>query len=177
MTGCIPSVPRNIIISDSRGLGLPACDSFNDVHDAISPVDRYWRHDCLDNHDIVFAGGATWWMSPLPEIGSGELEKRVLENDLVVLTQVLSINPDVVTVDAVKSRLLDPSAYDGFDRTLLIEVRLRAQEHLKGDGPDEITVVIEGQSAFNTEEEGTCVKAAFAHVHGRLIDSETGIVP
>ncbi len=175
LTGCIPSVLRNIFTSDSRGLGLPACDPFNDRRNEAMRVDRYWGHDCLDSYDIKFRGGATWWMSPLPEIGSGALEQRVLENDLAVHAQVLSVNPQVVTIDSVKSRLLDPSNYDGFERTLLIEVRLRVQKYLKGDGPGEITVVVEGQSVFNTEEEGVCAKAAFAHVHGRLIESEAGI--
>ena len=173
--GCIPSSIRYVDTNDPYDLRLPSCDPSDDRPTFQRREDRYTGHDCLDRYDINFVGGATWWMSPLPEIGSGVLEQRVLDNDLVVIGQVLSVNPEVVTVDSVKSRLLDPTDYDGFERTLLIEVHLRVQEYLKGHGPDEITVVIEGQSVFNTEEEGTCAKAAFAHVHGRLIESQEGI--
>ncbi len=175
--GCIPSAIHYFYFDTNYqyDLRIPSCDSSDDGPTFQLRQDRYYGHECLDSYDINFVGGATWWMSPLPEIGSGVLEQRVLDNDLVVLAQVLGVNPEVVTVDSVKSRLLDPTDYDGFERTLLIEVHLRVQEYLKGHGPDEITVVVEGQSVFNTEEEGTCAKAAFAHVHGRLIESQEGI--
>ncbi len=176
ITGCIPPAIRYVHADHPYDFRLPACDpTDNGPPTSLSPKDRYYGHDCLDSHDINFVGGATWWMSPSLEIGSGVLEQRILDNDLVVLGQVVGVNPEVVTVDSVKSRLLDPSIYDGYERTLLIEVHLRVQEYLKGHGSDEITVVVEGQSVFNTEEEGTCAKAAFAHVHGRLIESQEGI--
>ena len=179
LTGCIPPALSNVFTSDRWGTRsyqwLPTCEPFDDSSTAVTRVDRYWGHDCLDSHEITFVGGGTWWISPGPELGSGVLEQRALENDLVVLAQVLSVHPQVVTIDKVKSKLLDPSEYDGFERTLLIEVHLRVTEYLKGDGPDEITVVVEGQSVFDTEDEGVCAAAAFEHVHGQFIESQEGI--
>jgi len=175
LTGCIPPVLRSVFSSDYYDLQLGTCDTSDDGPMVITRKNRYTGHDCLDNHDITFVGGGTWWVSPAPDIGSGVLEQRALDNDLVVFGQVLGVNPEVVTIDSVKSKLLNPSIYDGFERTLLLEVRIRVKEYLKGDGPDEITVVVEGQSVFNTEEEGECAMEAFAHVHDRFIESQEGI--
>ena len=54
-------------------------------------------------------------------------------------------------------------------------MRFRVDEYLKGNGPDEITVSIEGQSVFDTDEEGACAKTAYPHGFGRLIESQQGI--
>ena len=179
LIGCIPIALSNVFTSDSWGTRsyqwLPDCDPFNDGPMVTTRRDRYTGHDCLDDYDISFVGGGTWWVSPGPELGSGVLEQRALENDLVVLAQVLRVNPEVVTIDSVKPKLLRPSNYEDFERTLIVEVHLRVREYLKGDGPDEITVVVEGQSVFNTEEEGVCATAAFEHVHGQFIESQEGI--
>ena len=170
LTGCIPSVLRNIFTSDSRGLGLPSC--YAPKFEVMEPS---YDDECLDRFDIRFVGGNIVWMSPSPEIGSGALEQRALESDLVVIGQIQHVNLEVVAVDSIKSKLLDPSIYEDHEHTLMIQVGLRVQEYLKGDGPDTITVLIEGQTVFNTEEEGECAKKTYPQGFGRLIESQRGI--
>ena len=134
-------------------------------------------YECLSRYDInVVAGDSTWAIDiPDLDVGAGVLEQRVLQKDLVVLAQVLDVDLEVALIDSVKSKLKIPSFYEGFEYTLMIEVDLRVREYLKGEGPNRITAVVEGQSVFNTKEEGDCAKRVFVAEFGRLIDSDQGI--
>ena len=171
---CMPRALRKVWTNDPYDLRLSVCD-LPDYGQRVEVIDRSYDDECLDRYDIRYVGGASVWVSPSPEIGSGVLEQRVLQNDLIVLGEVLGVDTKVVTVDSVKSKLSRPSIYEGFERTLVIEVHLRVDEYLKGGGPDEITALIEGQSVFNTEEEGACAKTAYPQGYGRLIESQQGI--
>ena len=131
-------------------------------------------YECLSRYDIRNVAGDSTWATEIDN-GAGVLEQRVLQGDLVVLGQVLDVDPKVVPIDSVKSKLLHPSIYEGFEHTLLIEVDLRVREYLKGEGPNRITAVVEGQSVFNTKEEGDCAKTVFTQEFGRLIESDQGI--
>ena len=172
---CIPRPLRNVRTSDRYDAGLSVCDPLPEVGQRVEVIDRSDDDECLDRYDIRHVGGNTIWMSPEPEIGSGVLEQRVLENDLVVLGEVLGVETKVVVVESVMSKLSRPSIYEGFERTLIIETRLRVDEYLKGSGADEITVLIEGQSVFNTEEEGVCAKTGYPLGFGGLVESQQGI--
>ena len=114
------------------------------------------------------------WVSGTDD-GVGTLEQRVLQNDLVVLAQVLDVDLEVVQIGGVESRLKDPSIYEGFEYTLLVEVDLRVLEYLEGEGPNGITAVVESQSVFDTREGEDCARRVFAQEFGRLIDSYQGI--
>ncbi len=172
LTGCVPQILRKV---DTNDLGLDACVLFDQQPAVAKRVPRNTSHECLGRYDIRYVGGGTVWVSPEPEIGEGVLEQRVMDNDLVVVGQVLGINLQVATVDNVKSKLLMPSIYEGYERTLIVEVHMLVSEYLKGSGPAEITAVVEGQSVFNTEEEGVCAMEAFEHLNGQLFESEQAI--
>ena len=172
--GCMQRDLRKVYRTHLYDIRLPGCGPSDDVP-TVEVVERSYDDECLDRYDIRYVGGNTVWMSPAPEIGSGVLEQRVLENDLVVLGEVLGVETEVVTVDSVRSKLLNPSIYDDFERTLIIEMRLRVDEYLKGSGADEITVLIEGQSVFDTEEEGACAKKGYPRGFGGLVESQQGI--
>ena len=171
---CIPRALRKVWTNDPYDLRLPVCDLPDDGQ-RVEVIDRSGDDECLDRYDIRYVGGNSVLISPAPETGSGVLEQRALENDVIVLGKVLGVETKVVSVDSVKSKLSRPSIYEGFERTLVIEVHLRVDEYLKGGGPDEITALIEGQSVFNTEEEGACAKTAYPHGYGRLVESQQGI--
>jgi len=109
------------------------------------------------------------------DYGEGVLEQRVLQKDLVVLGQVKSVDLRVVPIASVKSRLQLHSDYERYENTLLVEVDLRVQEYLKGEGPNDITAIVEGQYVFNTKEEEDCAKTVFTQEFGQLIDSDYGI--
>ncbi len=175
LTGCVPPILRKVDTNDLRDLRLKDCVLFDDAPVTAKSEGRSSDDGCLDRYDIRSVGGGTVWMSPSPDIGEGVLEQRVLENDVVVVGQVLRVNPEVVTVDSVKSKFLKPSIYEGFQRTLIVEVHVLVSEYLKGNGPGEITAVVEGQSVFNTEEEGVCASAVFEHKYGRLIETGPAI--
>lgn len=172
LTGCVPQILKKI---DTNDLYLWACDPIYERPAFAKSEFRNTVHECLVRNDITSVGGGIMWMSPKPDIGEGLLEQRALDKDLVVVGQVLGINPQVVTVDSVKSKLLMPSIYKGYERTLIVEVHMLVSEYLKGNGPDEITAVIEGQNVFNTEEDGACAKAAFEDKYGQLFESEQAI--
>ena len=172
--GCMQRDLRKVYRTHLYDIRLPACGPSDDVPE-VEVVERSYDDECLDRYDIRYVGGNTVWMSPAPEIGSGVLEQRVLENDLVVLGEVLGVETEVVTVDSVRSKLLNPSIYDDFERTLIIEMRFRVDEYLKGSGTDEITVLIEGQSVFDTEEEGDCAKKGYPRGFGGLVEAQQGI--
>ena len=91
-------------------------------------------YECLSRYEIRQVAGDSTWATEIDD-GSGVLEQRVLESELVVLGQVLDVDSKVVPIDSVRSRLLHPSIYEGFEYTLLIEVDLRVREYLKGEGP------------------------------------------
>ena len=171
---CMPRALRKVWTNDPYDLRLPVCDP-PDYGQRVEVIDRSGDDECLDRYDIRYVGGSSVLISPAPETGSGVLEQRALENDVIVLGKVVGVETKVVTVDSVKSKLLDPTIYEGFERTLIIEVRFRVDEYLKGNGPDEITVLIEGQSVFDTEEEGACAKTEYPQGYGRLIESQQGI--
>ena len=135
---------------------------------------RSTSRECLNHYEIGVVSGDTHTTIPTDN-GSGVIEQRVLDKDLVILARVLDVDLGVVSIDSVKSRLLNPSNYERFKDTLLIEVDLQVQEYLKGEGPNRITAFIEGQRAFNTRDEGNCARSAFAAKHGRLIESKRGI--
>ena len=105
----------------------------------------------------------------------GALEGRALQYDLVVLARVLDVDLEIVQIDSVESPLKDPSIYKGSEYTLLFKVYLQVLEYLKGEGPDSTTAMVESQYVFNSEDEGPCVRMAFAADHGELIDSDRGI--
>ena len=131
-------------------------------------------YECLSLYAIGGVVGDSMWATGIDN-GAGVLEQRVLQKDLVVLGQVLDVDTKVVPIDSVRSRLLHPSMYEGFEHTLLVEVDLGILEYLKGEGPNRITAVVEGQSVFNTKEEGDCAKTVFTQKFGRLIESDQGI--
>ena len=135
---------------------------------------RSASRECLNHYEIGVVSGDSHTTIPTDN-GAGVLEQRVLDKDIVVQAQVLDVDLEVVSIDSVESRLLNPSNYEGFKNTLLIEVDLQVLEYLKGEGPNRITAFVEGQRAFNTRDEGNCARSAFAAKHGRLIESERGI--
>ena len=74
--------------------------------------------------------------SPGPDIGSGVLEQRILEKDLVVRAEVLNVEFKSVEIEAVKFELKDLAwLYESYRYTLSAEVELRVHEYLKGEEP------------------------------------------
>ena len=103
--------------------------------------------------------------------GSGGLEQRVLENELVVRAKLVDVEFKAVQNDAIKFELKGaPSVYDSYMYTLLGEVELRVHEYLKGEGPGTINAVVEGQLVFNSLDETDCAKRITEMEVGQLFD-------
>ena len=128
---------------------------------------------CYERHDI---GLAAVWISPGPRVGSGVLEQRILEKDFVVWAELVDAKFKAVESKAIKFELKGlPSVYETYKYALLGEVDLRIHEYLKGEGPDLITAVIEGQIAFNSLEDMDCAIHILTKDVGQLFSSKEGI--
>ena len=115
-------------------------------------------------------------MSPLPEIGSGVLEQRVLEKDLVVRAEVMNVEFSAVETEAIRSDLKDLAyLYENHRYTLLGLVDLRVREYLKGQGSDHITAIVESQLGFDSLEAKDCARRKLDSQVGELFDSTEGI--
>ena len=130
--------------------------------------------ECLDRHEIGWAASAL--RSPAPDAGSGVLEQRFLENDLVVWAELVNVEFKAVESEAVKFELKGrASTYESSKHTLLGEVDLRVREYLKGEGPDLISAIVEGQVVFNSPDIEDCAKLALEAEVGQLFGSKEGI--
>ena len=122
-----------------------------------------------------------WTTSPATETGSGVLEQRVLQNDLVVWAEVVKVEFKAVETEEfaleLKRSSMDYYLYENSDYTytLLGEVELRVREYLKGKGPDLLTAIVEGQMAFNSPGAQDCAKLAMEAEVGLLFGSKEGI--
>ena len=108
-----------------------------------------------------------------PRHGSGVLEQRALETELVVRAELVDVELKVVESQAIKFEL---AGFPSTDRYILLhEVELRVHEYLKGEGPNTVTAVVEGQLAFNSLEEAGCAKRILTEEVGPLFQSDEGI--
>lgn len=134
--------------------------------------------ECHDRYEISLAVPT---MSPAPETGSGVLEQRVLQNDLVVWAELVSVEYKAVENDQIALELkrssMDYRSYEnsGYEYALLGEVELRVHEYLKGEGPDLLTAFVEGQVFFDSSGAGDCAKLALEAEIGPLFGSIEGI--
>ena len=89
----------------------------------------------------------------------------------------MEVELKAVEIDSLKFELKAgyDRYYESYKYTLLSEVRLHVQEYLKGEGPNTITAVVEGQREFNSPEEGACAKSAFLADFPKLLASREGI--
>ena len=129
--------------------------------------------ECRDRYEI---GVAAVSESPGPDIGSGVLEQRILEKDLVVRAEVLNVEFKSVEIKAVKFELKDLAwLYESYRYTLSGEVELRVHEYLKGEGPDLMNAIVESQLVFSDPDAKDCAKRKLDAEVGELFDSSEGI--
>ena len=163
-----------LLACDTEDNSPPAADS-STLFEDIAPISAGPAgKECLDRYQI---GSSVFRTSPGPETGAGELEQRVLEKDLVVRAVAMEVELKAVEIDSLKFELKAgyDRYYESYKYTLLSEVRLHVQEYLKGEGPNTITAVVEGQREFNSPEEGACAKSAFLADFPKLLASREGI--
>ena len=127
-------------------------------------------------NDLYEIGWAVFWVSPSPDIGSGVLEQRVLQKDLVVRAEVMNVEFKVVEIESIDFELKELAwYYEPYRYTLLGEVELRVHEYLKGKGPDLINASVESQLVFNYPEAIDCAQQELDGEIGGLFDSSEGI--
>ena len=127
-------------------------------------------------NDLYEIGWAVFWVSPSPDIGSGVLEQRVLQKDLVVRAEVMNVEFKAVEIDSIDFELKELAwDYEPYRYTLLGEVELRVHEYLKGEGPDLISAIVESQLVFNYPEAIDCAQQELDGEIGGLFDSSEGI--
>ena len=128
---------------------------------------------CLDRFDLGWAGSTP---GPGAEDGSGVLEQLVLEKDLVVWAEVEDVELKAAESEAVTFELKGRrSAYESYQYALMVEVELRVRGYLRGEGPNIITAVVEGQLAFNDLGEVGCARRILEKEVGPLFGSNEGI--
>ena len=131
--------------------------------------------ECVDRSDLVWAANYPG-PSAGQHSGSGVLEQLVLEKELVVWTELANVEYKAVENEAIKFELKGPTpAYESHRYTLLIEVELRVHEYLRGEGPDIISAIVEGQLVFNDLGEMGCAKRILEAEVGPLFGSNEGI--
>ena len=134
--------------------------------------------ECNERYDFGWVDGA---VSPAPETGSSVLEQRVLQNDLVVWAELVSVEFKAVEnrpfASELKRSSMDYYLYENSDYkyTLLGEVELRVLEYLRGEGPDLLTAIVEGQVVFDSSGAEGCAKIALEAEVGPLFGSKEGI--
>ena len=104
-----------------------------------------------------------------------------MQKELVVWAELVNVEFKAVESEfaalELKRSSLDDYDYEksGYKYTLLGEVELRAREYLKGDGPDLLTAILEGQMVFNSPDAEDCAKLALDAQVGPLFDSNEGV--
>ena len=127
-------------------------------------------------NDLYETGWVALWVIPGPDIGSGVLEQRVLQKDLVVRAEVMDVEFKAVEIEDIDFELKELAwNYEPYRYTLLGEVELRVHEYLKGEGPDLITAIVESQLVFNYPEAKDCAQRELDGEVGELFDSSEGI--
>ncbi len=95
----------------------------------------------------------------------------MLEKELVVWAEVVEVRFRAAENDKIRFELKGaPSAYAKYKYTLLSEVELRVREYLKGEGPETISAVVEGQPVFNSLEELDCARLILEREVGQMFD-------
>lgn len=138
------------------------------------------NEECPEGYDEIGLAHKDPYSEGREYQGSGVLEQRVLEKELVIWAEVLGVEGKVVEKDSIEFELKgDSDVYKDYSYILFHEVKLQVSEYLKGEGPDLITAVVESQLAFNSREEGDCAASKLAaEVRAELnpvFDSDAGI--
>ena len=140
-----------------------------------TPTPWLTAKECRDRFDLDWAG-AYPGRTAGQHSGSGVLEQRVLEKDLVVWAELANVEYKAVEIEAIKFELKGPTpSYESYKYTLLIVAEFRVREYLRGQGPDILSAIVEGQVAFNDLREVGCAKRVLEKEVGPLFGSNEGI--
>ena len=148
-------------------LFVSACGDNGSANGADPAADQAGT-ECLDSSKVGWTvnvpatGGGPRW-------GSGVLEQRVLEKALVVRAEVVDVELKVVENQAIELELKGRRAsHEAYKYTLLSEVELQVHEYLKGEGPNTVTAIVEGQVVFDSLEASGCARRVLATRVGPL---------
>ena len=137
------------------------------------PLQPSILEECYDRNEIV---SGVMWTSPGPETGSGILEQRVLQHDLVVRVELVDVELKAIESKTIRSYLKDLAVeHIDYRYTLVSQVELRTLEYLKGEGPDMITAIVDSQLLFDSPEAADCAMHVFENEIGSMFSSDEGI--
>ena len=95
---------------------------------------------------------------------------------MVVWAELANVEYQAVENEAIKFELKGPTPiYESYMYTLLVVAELRVHEYLRGEGPDIISAIVEGQLVFNDLGEVGCAKRILEKEVGPLFGSNEGI--